>query len=82
MGDVDGDGDTDILAASRFGNEVAWCLENHILTQSGESRVGYSIETYRFEPDGSVVIRTYYRVPTHTDRDLGEHYQEYLPDEG
>ena len=63
------------------GNEVAWCLENHIETKTGESRVGLSLETYRFEPDGSVVIRTYYRVPTHQDEDLGTHYQTYLPEE-
>jgi hypothetical protein len=62
------------------GNEVAWCLENHIRTKSGEKRVGYSIETYRFEADGSVLIRTYYRVPSHGDADLGEHYQQYLPE--
>lgn len=61
------------------GNEVAWLLENHIETEDGD-RVGLSIETYRFEPDGSVVIRTYYRVPTHADADLGEHFQTYLPD--
>ena len=63
------------------GNEVAWLLENHIETKSGESRVGLSLETYCFEPDGSVVIRTYYRVPTHQDEDLGTHYQTYLPEE-
>lgn len=60
------------------GNEVAWLLENRIEGDGGE-RVGLSIETYRFEPDGSVVIRTYYRVPTHDDADLGEHFQTYLP---
>ena len=64
------------------GNEVAWLLENHIESKEGEPRVGYSIETYRFEPDGSVVIRTYYRVPTHADEGLGEQYQQYLPDDG
>lgn len=63
-------------------NEVAWCLENHIQTASGEDRVGYSLETYCFEPDGSVLIRTYYRVPSHGDADLGEHYQQYLPEQG
>jgi hypothetical protein len=61
------------------GNEVAWLLENHIATDEGE-RVGLSLETYRFEPDGSVVIRTYYRVPGHADRDLGELFQTYLPE--
>ena len=60
------------------GNEVAWLLENHIASDEGE-RVGLSIETYRFEPDGSVVIRTWYRVPGHDDTDLGETFQTYLP---
>jgi hypothetical protein len=44
--------------------------------------VGLSIETYRFEPDGSVVIRTYYRVPDRTDDELGEMFKTYLPEEG
>ncbi len=60
------------------GNEVAWLLENHITTDS-RTFVGLSIETYRFEPDGSVVIRTYYRVPARTNDELGEMFQTYLP---
>ena len=60
-------------------NEVAWLLENHI-TADGNTTVGRSIETYRFEPDGSVVIRTYYRVPARTDDELGEMFKEYLPE--
>ena len=63
------------------GNEVAWLLENHIASEQGE-RVGLSLETYRFEPDGSVLIRTYYRVPAHGDRDLGAQFQTYLPGRG
>jgi hypothetical protein len=63
------------------GNEVAWLLENHISSGDGE-RTGLSIETYRFEPDGSVAIRTYYRVPSHGDRDLGAQFQTYLPGNG
>ena len=62
------------------GNEVAWLLENHI-TNEGETFIGYSIETYRFEEDGSVTIRTFYRVPAHTDDELGDMFKEYLPDE-
>lgn len=63
------------------GNEVAWLLENQI-SADGRTFVGLSIETYRFEPDGSVVIRTYYRVPGRTDDDLGEMFNTYLPEEG
>ncbi len=62
-------------------NEVAWLLENHITTDGKES-LAYSIETYRFEPDGSVLIRTYYRVPDHSAGELGEMFQTYLPEGG
>lgn len=60
------------------GNEVAWLLENHI-TADGKDIVGLSIETYRFEEDGSVVIRTYYKVPQRTKDELGQMFQTYLP---
>ena len=61
------------------GNEVAWLLENHI-TSDGEASVHFSIETYAFGDDGSVMIRTYYRVPPRTDDELGHMFQEYLPE--
>ena len=61
------------------GNEVAWVLENQI-TADGKSSAALSIETYRFEPDGSVVIRTYYRVPDRTQDELGQMFQTYLPE--
>jgi hypothetical protein len=60
------------------GNEVAWVLENQI-TADGKTSAALSIETYRFEPDGSVVIRTYYRVPERTQDELGQMFQTYLP---
>ncbi len=62
------------------GNEVAWLLENHI-TAGSKTMVGLSIETYRFEPDGSVVIRTYYKVPDRTNDELGDMFKEYLPED-
>ncbi len=61
------------------GNEVAWCLENHFEGKDGE-HVQYSIETYRFGDDSSVDIRTYYRVPGHDNANLGDIFQDYLPD--
>ena len=61
------------------GNEVAWTLENSI-TADGKTHAALSIETYRFEPDGSVVIRTYYRVPARTKDELGQMFQTYLPE--
>lgn len=61
-------------------NEVAWLLENHI-TSAGTTSIAYSIETYRFEGDGSVVIRTYYRIPAPSDDELGDMFKVYLPDQ-
>jgi hypothetical protein len=61
------------------GNEVAWVMENHFTTDGDRSTVVLSIETYRFEPDGSAVLRTYYNVPDHGDGELGEIFQTYLP---
>ena len=60
------------------GAEVAWLMENHI-DQGGEQRVGFSIETYCFGEDGSVDIRTFYKVPAHSDGRLGTLFQTYLP---
>jgi hypothetical protein len=59
------------------GNEVAWVMENHF-SVDGQRTVMRSIETYRFEPDGSVVIRTYYDVPK-GDSPLGQLFRRYLP---
>lgn len=61
------------------GNEVAWLLENH-MSVDGRQHLGRSIETYRFEEDGSVTIRTYYKVPARTKDELGQMFQEYLPE--
>jgi hypothetical protein len=61
------------------GNEVAWVLENQI-TADGRTTAALSIETYRFEPDGSVMIRTYYKVPERTNDELGQMFQTYLPE--
>jgi len=60
-------------------NEVAWCLENHFEGSEGP-QVQYSIETYVFGKDSSVNIKTYYRVPSHSDEHLGDIFQAYLPE--
>ena len=60
------------------GSEVAWLLENHI-TSDGKTTVALSIETYRFGPDGSVSIRTWYRIPQRDSSELGRVFQTYLP---
>ena len=46
------------------------------------ARLGLSIETYRFEENGDVEIRTYYKVPRHSDAEMGELFQTYLPENG
>jgi len=61
------------------GSEVAWLLENHV-TSEGGTQVHLSIETYRFDADGSCTIRTYYRVPGPGDGALGELFDAYLPE--
>jgi hypothetical protein len=60
-------------------NEVAWLLENHFEGPDGQ-QVQYSIETYRFGDNGSVEIRTYYRVPAHDNAAIGDIFQDYLPE--
>lgn len=60
-------------------NEVAWLLENEI-TVDGRTFIGRSIETYRFEEDGSVVVRTWYDVPERTPDELGAMFDSYLPE--
>jgi hypothetical protein len=60
-------------------NEVAWLLENHF-TSGGREQVGLSIETYRFEGNGDVTIRTYYKVPRRSEAEIGALFQTYLPE--
>jgi hypothetical protein len=60
------------------GNEVAWLLENSYPSEP-KRPPHLSIETYRFEENGGVVIRTYYKVPGHEDGSVGELFKTYLP---
>ena len=60
---------------------MAWLLENRF-TSGGRDHVGKSIETYRFEENGDVTIRTYYKVPQHSEAEMGELFQTYLPENG
>ncbi len=62
------------------GNSVGWVMHN-IITSSGETSTMLSIETYHFEPDGSLAIRTWYRLPHGAGGDLGRVFSEYLPDD-
>ena len=58
-------------ALSPGGSEVAFVNDNH-WTHDGKTTVGTSIEIYRFEPDGSLVIRTWWEVPQ--DREIMREY--------
>ena len=58
-------------------NEVSWVMENHF-TIDGARIVMRSIENFRFDPDGSVTLRTYYDVPG-PDSPLGKLFARYLP---
>ena len=53
----------------------------NVVERDGESQRHHSIETNQCGDDGSVVIRTYYVVPSHDDAVLGEIFQTYLPGE-
>lgn len=59
---------------------VAWVMQNHF-EKDGKSTYSNSIETFEFGDDGSVVIRTFYPVPAHSDKALGDLFQVYLPTE-
>ncbi|MCG3169350.1 MAG: hypothetical protein CALGDGBN_00868 [Pseudomonadales bacterium] len=69
-----------VPAETRFicGNEICWVMENHFSTD-GEVKVLRSIESFRFEADGSVVIRTWYDVPEPEDTEIGRIFDTYLP---
>jgi len=60
------------------GNEVAWVMHN-IITSGGKESVIPSIETYRFDPDGSLAVRTWYRMPHKDKAELGQMFKVYLP---
>ena len=56
------------------GNEMAWVIENHF--KAGEEVLKtYSIETFQWEEDGSLLIKTYYPMPENIgpDDDPYEH---------
>ncbi|MEH6550295.1 MAG: hypothetical protein V7744_09960 [Pseudomonadales bacterium] len=62
-----------------LGNTVAWVM-NNIISSSGKEGVAKSIETFQFEPDGSLIIKTWYDVSGATSGRIKESMSEYLPD--
>jgi hypothetical protein len=57
---------------------VGWVMQNHF-ERNGEAIHASSIETFEFGTDGSVVIRTFYDVPSHEDPAMGDLYKVYQP---
>ncbi len=62
-----------------LGTTVAWKMHN-IITSSGKTRTAKSLETYHFEPDGSLQIRTWYDVSGARSGEIGASMRKYLPD--
>jgi hypothetical protein len=44
------------------GHEMAWVIENHFKTAETVSK-SHSIETFRWNQDGDLLIKTYYSMP-------------------
>jgi len=62
-----------------LGNTVSWVMHN-IISSSGKTGLAKSIETYQFEPDGSLIIKTWYDVSGARSGEIGASMREYLPD--
>ena len=70
---------TDDTSKARCKEFIRQHHEN-IINSGGETFSEPSIENFRFEPDGSLRIRTWYRIPKHTEDELGDMFKTYLPD--
>jgi hypothetical protein len=62
-----------------LGNTVAWVM-NNIISSSGKTGRAKSIETFQFESDGSLIIKTWYDVSGATSGKIKESMSTYLPD--
>jgi hypothetical protein len=51
-----------MLTVQVNGNEMAWVIENHFTSGEQVSKT-YSIETFQWDEDGSLLIKTYYPMP-------------------
>jgi hypothetical protein len=62
------------------GNEMAWVCENHFGAEPN-IQMAYSIETFAWDVDGSLLIKTYYPMPGSVgpDSDPYEHLLEGQP---
>ena len=50
------------------GNEMAWVCENHFGT-GPNVQTAYSIETFAWDNDGNLLIKTYYPMPESVDEE-------------
>lgn len=48
------------------GNEMAWVCENHFGAEPNV-QMAYSIETFAWDDDGNLLIKTYYPMPESVD---------------
>ena len=51
-----------MLTVKVNGNEMAWVIENHF-GAGDEISTTYSIETFRWDDSGDLIIKTYYDMP-------------------
>jgi hypothetical protein len=58
------------------GNEMAWVCENHFGTEPNV-QMAYSIETFAWDEDGNLLIKTYYPMPEAVGPD-GDPYAHLL----
>jgi hypothetical protein len=61
-----------MLTVKVNGKEMAWVIENHFGT-GDQIQEAYSIETFRWDENGDLIIKTYYDMP----EDLGESDDPY-----
>ena len=61
------------------GNEMAWVCENYFGTEPNV-QMAYSIETFAWDDDGNLLIKTYYPMPETVDSD-SDPYAHLLGDE-
>jgi hypothetical protein len=68
-----------VLAVQVNGNEMAWVVENYFGTEPNV-QMGYSIETFAWDEDGNLLIKTYYPMPENVESD-DDPYAQLLDDQ-
>ena len=57
-----------MLTVQVDGNEMAWVCENYFGTEPNV-QMAYSIETFAWDDEGNLLIKTYYPMPENVDAD-------------